>query len=97
MDHKLDMTAVYKATASPEQPLRSCTTNEQVLLCYKQVKWYFLKGYNDTAFPEIACEIRGLTENSPVERIQSETTKKIRGPEGVTYRELLKNQTHVLG
>lgn len=25
MDHKSDMTAVYKATASLEQPLRSCT------------------------------------------------------------------------
>lgn len=41
MDHKSAMTAVYKATASPEQPLRSCTKNEQVLLCYEEVSDIF--------------------------------------------------------
>lgn len=34
-------------------------------------------------FLEIACEISDVTENSPLERLQSGTLKKIRGPERV--------------
>lgn len=73
MDHKSDMTAVYKATASLQQPLSSCTMSR--FYCVTR-RWHCLNGYNDTAFPEISVKSLIPQANSWLKRIQSEAIKK---------------------